>query len=80
MAINDYKTDKEAYLQKSLKEVKKDLKDAYEDGCICPCCHQHVQLYKRKLNSGMAITLLRMYKHFKVGAYYHVKDFLKEIF
>ncbi len=29
---------------------------------LCPCCHQDVKLYKRKLNSGMIRGLIELYK------------------
>lgn len=32
-----------------------------EDGVACPVCTQRVQVYKRKLNSGMARSLIAMY-------------------
>lgn len=33
-----------------------------EEGATCPLCHQHVKIYKRKLNSGMARSLILMYR------------------
>lgn len=32
-----------------------------DEGVDCPCCTQRVQVYKRKLNSGMARSLIAMY-------------------
>ena len=32
------------------------------NGCICPCCGQIAKTYKRKLNSGMAVELINLYK------------------
>jgi len=59
-----------------IEEAKAYLRDNYEKGCVCPCCNQHVQVYNRKLNSGMAITLIRIYKN--VGnEWVHVKEFLR---
>jgi len=35
----------------------------------CPCCRHHVKIYKRKLNSGMAKTLIYTYRFFKDRPY-----------
>lgn len=43
-------------------------------GCICPCCGQIAKVYKRKLNSGMAMELIRLYK-FKSDEYIHHTQF-----
>lgn len=45
----------------TLKEARQYLKENYEKGCKCPLCKQNVKLYKRKLNSGMAIFLMGLY-------------------
>lgn len=39
------------------------LRERLHDGATCPACTQHVQLYKRKLNSGMAKALIQIYRH-----------------
>ena len=31
-------------------------------GASCPLCHQHVQVYRRKINAGMARSLIAMYR------------------
>lgn len=31
-------------------------------GAKCPVCEQHVQVYRRKINAGMARSLIRMYR------------------
>lgn len=33
-----------------------------EKGAPCPLCAQHAKLYKRKINSGMARSLIHMYR------------------
>ena len=48
-----------------------------DKGVSCPCCGQFVKLYKRKLNSGMAITLIRIYSD-NGKAWVNVKDFLRK--
>jgi hypothetical protein len=32
------------------------------EGCVCPCCGQIAKIYKRKLNNGMALELIALYK------------------
>ena len=58
------------------------------DGCRCPHCDQYMKLYKRKLNSGMASTLIRIFnwdkkhpdeylqvkEHLRVKAYHNTHD------
>lgn len=46
----------------TLEEAKQILRDGWEKGVECPCCKQFVKLYKRKLNAGMARTMINMYK------------------
>ena len=46
----------------TLKEAKQHLRDNFEKGVACPCCEGFVKLYKRKLNSGMALFLIGLYK------------------
>ena len=48
----------------SLDITRKKVFDALGSGCafICPCCGQHVQCYRRKLNSGQARSLIWMWK------------------
>jgi hypothetical protein len=63
-------------METTLSEVKKHLRANWEKGCKCPACGNFVKLYKRKLNSGMAIVLIVLYKY---GIdFIHVKDFLRE--
>jgi hypothetical protein len=60
----------------SIAEAKTKLYDELRSGAICPCCHQFVKMYKRKLNSGMALTLLRIHYHHKTE-WVQVKSFLR---
>jgi len=46
----------------TIKEAKAFLRENFEKGCKCPCCDSSVRLYKRKLNSGMALFLIGLYK------------------
>lgn len=45
----------------TLIQLKTWLRRQVDEGAICPVCDQHVQVYRRKLNSGMAQSLIRMY-------------------
>ena len=54
-------------------KIKKAIASSSKKFIKCPCCDQKVKVYKRKLNSGMAITLIRMYQHSKLN-YCHVVD------
>ncbi len=64
----------------SLEGAKNYLRENWEKGCSCPACGQHVQLYKRKLNSGMAVTLIYIYiQDKKVGDFIQVKDHLRQM-
>lgn len=63
----------------SFNQAKEWLRDQFKTGKAvkCPCCDQTVKRYKRKLNSGMAITLIRIYKHHNRSQVY-VKEFLRK--
>lgn len=62
--------------ESTLKEAKAFLNSNYEKGTQCPCCNQLVKLYKRKLNSGMARTLIELYKC--GDRFIHVKNHLRK--
>ena len=62
--------------ESTLKEAKAFLNSNYEKGTQCPCCNQLVKLYKRKLNSGMARTLIELYKC--GDRFVHVKNHLRK--
>jgi hypothetical protein len=69
----------------TLKEAKSYLKANWGKGVECPCCGQFVKLYKRTLNSGMAVTLIRIYnltEHIDLNLppviWIDVKDFLRQ--
>lgn len=38
------------------------LRNQLEKGANCPLCGQHAKLYRRKLNTGMAVSLVKMYR------------------
>lgn len=52
----------------SLREARGWLEEHVDTGgCICPTCGRFCKTTKRKLNAGMAQTLIRMYKYDKYG-------------
>jgi len=60
----------------TLAEAREYVDNGREEGVFCPCCKRFVKTYKRKLNSGMGVTLIRIYKHSLT--WIHVIDFLRE--
>lgn len=46
----------------SLSAAKEYVRQGLEDGVRCPCCEQYAREYRRKLNSGMALALVTMYR------------------
>lgn len=45
-----------------LSEARAYVLAGREEGVKCPCCSQFAKVYKRKLNSGMAVALVRFYQ------------------
>jgi len=45
----------------TLEEAKQWLKARLEKGAHCPCCAQFAKVYRRRINSGMARSLIMMY-------------------
>lgn len=52
----------EEALTLTLGESKEWLEGQMEDGAHCPLCTQYVKVYKRKLNSTMALALITFFK------------------
>lgn len=46
----------------TLLAAQEELRKLVWDGQKCPCCTQLAKVYKRKLNSGMARSLIVMYR------------------
>lgn len=46
----------------TLEEAKQFLRNNWEKGVECPCCTQHVRLWKHSINSAIARTLIAMYR------------------
>jgi len=72
--------DKEYWSDKSLAEAKQHLRDNWEKGTTCPCCHQRVQLYSRKLTSSMVYGLwLVRNTIYSNDGYFHAENLFKNI-
>lgn len=50
----------------TLREAKQWLERNKEEGVTCPCCGQFAKVYTRKLNSGMAASLIWLVKRFHI--------------
>lgn len=48
-------------LSSTLHQVRQHLRLHAADGVECPACFQHVKIYRRNINSGMARSLIAMY-------------------
>lgn len=46
----------------TVAKLKAWLRVRIDEGTSCPVCGQHAKVYKRKLNSGMARSLILMYQ------------------
>jgi len=46
----------------TLAEARAWLREVVHEGAICPCCTQLAKVYRRKLNAGMAVSLIRMWR------------------
>lgn len=60
-------------MEATIKDAKKFLRENYYDGCECPACGQHVQLYDYKLFATSAVALMRLYN---LGdGFHHISKF-----
>lgn len=48
--------------QATLAQIRTWLRTHVEDGTECPACRQHVKVYRRKITSSMARSLIDMYR------------------
>lgn len=44
----------------TLEQARADLRKHVEEGARCPCCTQFAKVYRRKINAGAAVGLVRM--------------------
>lgn len=51
----------------TLDEARTRLFRQIEAGTHCPCCEQHVQMYRRKLHRGMALQLIEFVRKYKAA-------------
>jgi hypothetical protein len=49
-----------------LQELREQVREGRDDGCTCPVCDQFCKVYKRKLNSGMARSIIYCYQVYKL--------------
>ena len=61
----------------TLHEARNRLRELVDDGCSCPCCTQFAKVYKRKVNSSMAVGLIAMYRAFGTE-YGYVQDLRRQ--
>jgi len=57
----------------TLENAKQELRDNWQKGVECQCCHQFVKVYKRPIYSGIVKSLIGLY-HLDDG-YHHVSEF-----
>lgn len=60
----------------TLEEAKQVLRDNWEEGIDCPCCHRLVKLYRRPLSSGASRSLIILYNINKQnnGGWVHIQN------
>lgn len=46
----------------SLRQARENYLSNLREGTNCPCCGRYGKIYRRKLNSAMAVTLIKMYQ------------------
>lgn len=54
----------EFYDSMTLAEARDKLRELVESGHPCPCCTQFAKVYRRRVNSSMAVGLIAMYRAF----------------
>lgn len=61
-----------------LSEVREWLQDQVNngDGAECPCCGQYARIYRRKLNSNMAASLIRAWLAVGANQWFHAPTVL----
>jgi hypothetical protein len=68
----------------SVEDAKKWLRANFSKGATCPCCHQFVKLYGRKMNKSMAYVLLLIARYYrrvevKPDEWLHVPSYIAEV-
>lgn len=70
------------YEGNDLEAAKLWVQQNLRDGVTCPCCKQYCRMYRRKLNSTMALALILIYQFFKKNphaGWLHVAAFLVKV-
>lgn len=66
----------------SLASAKLYLQAKLEQGTVCPCCSQYAKVYRRKINSGMAVALMVILRRTKrmmpYEGWLHIPDDFKD--
>lgn len=60
-------------------KIREQFEIEKQEGCHCPLCGKYAKVYRRKLNSGMASRLIKLYNATDIFAntdYLHISDFL----
>ena len=59
----------------TLEEARAYLKEHWGKGVECPCCRQHVKLYKRKIYARLAYDLISLHNLDRENnLFFHVRD------
>ena len=58
--------------QVTLEQGKNWLRARLDQGETCPLCHQHAKMYRRKINAGMAHSLIHIHRIAPTGGWVHV--------
>jgi hypothetical protein len=46
----------------TIAEARIAMNEGLDKGTTCPCCERYIKRYRRKLNAGMAIFLVQLYR------------------
>lgn len=65
----------------TVDEVKAYLSKNARNGVECPCCHQLVKAYERKLNQGMVLFLIALFRMTQEGtrSVFHAEEILERV-
>lgn len=61
----------------TLQDAKQYIAENIDKGVACPCCDQLAKMYARKLNTGMAYSLIKVARAYPNGEWVHVENFSK---
>ena len=64
--------------KKTLSEAKREVIEGRLKGIKCPCCNQHVRLYKRNITSAMAYALIIIHRSGNTS-FFHIENYFKKI-